>query len=78
MTEKIENVKVHISSDDYRAHIMKEVKSESEAAPSVFELSRMVPPGKINYFYSINGKAFINDGKKQIPIPEELHPEQLK
>lgn len=75
MSEKIESVKVHISSDDYRAHIMKEIKAENESDPSVFELSWMVPPGKINYFYSINGKAFVNDGKKQIPLPEELHPE---
>lgn len=39
MSEKIESVKVHISSDDYRAHIMKEIKAENESDPSVFELS---------------------------------------
>lgn len=29
-TEKIEEVKVHISTDDYRPHIMKEVMKERD------------------------------------------------
>lgn len=62
-SEKIEEVKLHISSDDYWPHLMKEVLSENQEPTGVFELSWMAPPWSINYFYSINGKAFVNDGK---------------
>lgn len=74
MPEKVEEVWVHISSDDYWPHLLK-CTSSNENNEGVFEVSRMVMPGNINYFYSINGKAFVHDGKKQISLPEDLHPE---
>lgn len=37
----------------------------------------MCPPGEINFFYSINGKAFVWDGKKKIDLPNEMSTDQL-
>lgn len=57
---------------------MKEVMkpSEIEGEPSkgsgVFEVKRMCPPGAINFFYSVNGKAFISNGKKTLDLPSDL------
>lgn len=49
---------------------LEEGKTESKSLNTgVFEVVWMCPPGAINFFYSINGKAFIWDGKKKIDLP---------
>lgn len=42
----------------------------------MYEVVRMVPPGDVNFFYSVNGKAFTKEGKKTMPLPSELTKDQ--
>ncbi len=53
-----ENVFIHLSFDGYVPDYM-----IPEGGDSYFSL-RMVPPGPLSYFYSINDEYFTSDGTK--------------
>ena len=103
--EEIESVKVHISCDDFKPHILTEImvekveeeksvhsesgyssesdkkelteKGEPEMVKSgKWIVTRMVRPGTVTFFYSINGKAFTKDGLQTIEISPVLNTSQ--
>lgn len=75
-------VKLHLSSDDYKGELLvvekadqKEggKKKDGEAERQVFKTTRMLPPGEVYYYFSIDGKAQQPkpvEGERQAQDPE--------
>jgi hypothetical protein len=61
-----DNVFLHLSFDDYAPDYM-----EPEG-PGVYFSLRMVPPGPLNYFYSIEGTVYQEEGKKSMRMSEPI------
>ncbi len=60
MTDKREQyVNIHLSFDGYKPIRMPEVPADYDEDEPHFKIFRMVPPGKLSYFYSIGENNFM-------------------
>ena len=54
------NVFVHMDFDGWEPDLMEDLRKKNKKMKGLFQGYRMVPTGVCYYFYSYNGRAFVN------------------
>jgi hypothetical protein len=62
------NVFMHFDFDEWEPDVMDDRRKEDLFKKGKFVTHRMIPQGASLYFYSFNGKAFINPNEASIEI----------
>lgn len=59
-------VSIHFDFDNFKPDLMTKRKTKRESDPVVYEIFRMVPPGKSEYFYTVNHEEFFAQDQPKV------------
>ena len=60
-------MQLHLSTDNFQGELL--LREDEQKDPLFYSQVRMVPPGEVYFFYSVNGERYVND--VEYPILEE-------
>ena len=69
------NFFIHFDFDRWEGDLLDDMRNQTLAYKGRFHQHRMLPQGVSYYFYSYEGKAFVNQNELQLEIDEALRKE---